>query len=234
MEKREVLLKVENLEYSFDTYAGEVKAVRGVSFEVYKGETLAIVGESGCGKSVTMHAIMKLNPEPPGRLKGGKIIFDGKDITNYTDKEMQAIRGREIGMIFQDPMTSLNPTMTVGRQIAEVILKHEDVTKAEAMRRAKEMLDIVGIPNADKRIHQYPHEFSGGMRQRAMIAIALALKPKLLIADEPTTALDVTIQAQILDLMKDLQKQFGTSIIMITHNLGVVADIADRVVVMYA
>ncbi|AAM23884.1 MAG: ABC-type dipeptide/oligopeptide/nickel transport system ATPase component [Caldanaerobacter subterraneus] len=234
MEKREVLLEVKNLEYSFDTYAGEVKAVRGVSFEVYKGETLAIVGESGCGKSVTMHAIMKLNPEPPGRLKGGKIIFDGKDITNYTDKQMQAIRGPEIGMIFQDPMTSLNPTMTVGRQIAEVILKHEDVTKAEAMRRAKEMLDIVGIPNADKRIHQYPHEFSGGMRQRAMIAIALALKPKLLIADEPTTALDVTIQAQILDLMKDLQKQFGTSIIMITHNLGVVADIADRVVVMYA
>lgn len=234
MEKKEVLLEVRDWEYSFDTYAGEVKAVRGVSFEVYKGEALAIVGESGCGKSVTMHAVMKLNPEPPGRLKGGKIIFDGKDITNYTDREMQSIRGSEIGMIFQDPMTSLNPTMTVGNQIAEVILKHEDVTRAEAIKRAKEMLDIVGIPNAEKRIHQYPHEFSGGMRQRAMIAIALACKPKLLIADEPTTALDVTIQAQILDLMKDLQKQFNTSIIIITHDLGVVADIADRVVVMYA
>ncbi|EIW00596.1 ABC transporter ATP-binding protein [Thermoanaerobacter siderophilus] len=234
MEKKEVLLEVKDLEYSFDTYAGEVKAVRGVSFEVYKGEALAIVGESGCGKSVTMHAVMKLNPEPPGRLKGGKIIFDGKDITNYTDKEMQSIRGSKIGMIFQDPMTSLNPTMTIGNQIAEVILKHEDVTRSEAMKRAKEMLDIVGIPNAEKRIHQYPHEFSGGMRQRAMIAIALACRPKLLIADEPTTALDVTIQAQILDLMKDLQKQFNTSIIIITHDLGVVADIADRVVVMYA
>lgn len=234
MEKKEVLLEVKNLEYSFDTYAGEVKAVRDVSFEVYKGEALAIVGESGCGKSVTMHAVMKLNPEPPGRLKGGQIIFNGRDITKYTNKEMQSIRGSEIGMIFQDPMTSLNPTMTVGKQIAEVVLKHQDVSRAEAMRIAKEMLDVVGIPNADKRIHQYPHEFSGGMRQRAMIAIALACKPKLLIADEPTTALDVTIQAQILDLMKDLQKEFNTSIIMITHDLGVVADIADRIAVIYA
>jgi len=234
MANKEVLLEVKNLEYSFDTYAGEVKAVRDVSFEVYKGEALAIVGESGCGKSVTMHAVMKLNPEPPGRLKGGKIIFDGKDITKYTNKEMQTIRGSEIGMIFQDPMTSLNPTMTIGKQIAEVVLKHQDVTKSEAMKIAKDMLDIVGIPNADRRINQYPHEFSGGMRQRAMIAIALACKPKLLIADEPTTALDVTIQAQILDLMKDLQKEFNTSIIIITHDLGVVADIADRVVVMYA
>lgn len=234
MGDKEVLLDVKNLEYSFDTYAGEVKAVRDVSFQVMKGESLAIVGESGCGKSVTMQAVMRLNPEPPGRLKAGRVIFNGKEISKYSERQMQSIRGSEIGMIFQDPMTSLNPTMTIGRQIAEVILKHQRVTKVEAMKMAKEMLDVVGIPNADKRINQYPHEFSGGMRQRAMIAIALACKPKLLIADEPTTALDVTIQAQILDLMKDLQKEFNTSIIMITHDLGVVADIAERIIVMYA
>ncbi|SNX53003.1 ABC transporter ATP-binding protein [Thermoanaerobacterium sp. RBIITD] len=234
MEDREILLDVQNLEYSFDTYAGEVKAVRDVSFQVMKGESLAIVGESGCGKSVTMQAVMRLNPEPPGRFKAGKIIFDGKEISKYSERQMQTVRGSEIGMIFQDPMTSLNPTMTIGKQIAEVILKHQKVSKSEAMKMAKEMLDVVGIPNADRRINQYPHEFSGGMRQRAMIAIALACKPKLLIADEPTTALDVTIQAQILDLMKDLQKEFNTSIIMITHDLGVVADIAERIIVMYA
>lgn len=234
LENREVLLDIQNLEYSFDTYAGEVKAVRNVSFQVMKGESLAIVGESGCGKSVTMQVVMRLNPEPPGRFKAGKIIFDGKEISKFNERQMQSIRGSEIGMIFQDPMTSLNPTMTIGRQIAEVILKHQKVSKAEAMKKAKEMLDVVGIPNADKRINQYPHEFSGGMRQRAMIAIALACRPKLLIADEPTTALDVTIQAQILDLMKDLQREFNTSIIMITHDLGVVADIAERIIVMYA
>ncbi|QSZ26923.1 ABC transporter ATP-binding protein [Aceticella autotrophica] len=234
MENRKILLDIQNLEYSFDTYAGEVKAVRNVSFDVLKGDALAIVGESGCGKSVTMQAVLRLNPEPPGRFKAGRIIFDGKDISKYTEKQMQSIRGSEIGMIFQDPMTSLNPTMSIGKQIAEVIIKHQKLSRSKAIEKAKDMLDIVGIPNADKRINQYPHEFSGGMRQRAMIAIALACKPKLLIADEPTTALDVTIQAQILDLMKDLQREFNTSIIIITHDLGVVADIADRIIVMYA
>jgi len=232
--EKEKILEVKDLHVSFDTYAGEVKAVRGVSFHLNKAEAIAIVGESGCGKSVTAQSIMKLIPMPPGRIKSGNIIFNGVDITNFSDKKMEAIRGSEIGMIFQDPMTSLNPTMMVGKQIAEGLIKHQHLSKKEAMEKAVEMLKLVGIPNPDKRAGQYPHEFSGGMRQRAMIAIALACNPKLLIADEPTTALDVTIQAQILDLMKELKSKLDTSIILITHDLGVVADMAERIIVMYA
>jgi len=232
--EREKILEVKDLYVSFDTYAGEVQAVRGVSFHLNKAEAIAIVGESGCGKSVTAQSIMKLIPMPPGRIKSGNIIFNGVDITNFSDKKMEAIRGSEIGMIFQDPMTSLNPTMMVGKQIAEGLIKHQHLSKKDAMEKAVEMLKLVGIPNPDKRANQYPHEFSGGMRQRAMIAIALACNPKLLIADEPTTALDVTIQAQILDLMKELKAKLDTSIILITHDLGVVADMAERIIVMYA
>ncbi|MCA1031067.1 ABC transporter ATP-binding protein [Bacillus timonensis] len=228
------LLEVKDLEVSFQTYAGEVKAVRGVTFDLSKGETLAIVGESGSGKSVTSQSIMKLIPMPPGRISGGQILFDGEDLVPKTQKEMEKIRGKDIGMIFQDPMTSLNPTMRIGMQIMEVLIKHQNMSKANAKDRAIELLRLVGIPMPEKRVNQYPHEFSGGMRQRAMIAIALASSPKLLIADEPTTALDVTIQAQILELMKDLQKKLDTSIIFITHDLGVVANVADRVAVMYA
>ncbi|MCF6138725.1 ABC transporter ATP-binding protein [Alkalihalobacillus berkeleyi] len=228
------VLEVKDLEVSFFTHAGEVKAVRGVNFEVRKGETLAIVGESGSGKSVTTQSIMKLIPMPPGKFVGGSILFDGEDLVHKSDKQMEAIRGKDIGMIFQDPMTSLNPTMKVGKQITEGLQKHEKISQSNARKRAIELLDKVGIPMPEKRINQYPHEFSGGMRQRAMIAIALATKPKLLIADEPTTALDVTIQAQILELMNDLQEEMGTSIIFITHDLGVVANVADRVAVMYA
>jgi oligopeptide transport system ATP-binding protein len=228
------LLEVKNLEVSFQTYGGEVQAVRGVSFYLNKGETLAIVGESGSGKSVTSQTIMRLIPTPPGKIKNGQILFNGEDLVKKTDKEMEQIRGRDIGMIFQDPMTSLNPTMKVGHQIMEVVMKHQKMSKSAAKERAIELLRLVGIPMPEKRVNQYPHEFSGGMRQRAMIAIALASNPKLLIADEPTTALDVTIQAQILELMKDLQKKTGTAIIFITHDLGVVANVADRVAVMYA
>lgn len=228
------LLEVKNLEVSFQTYGGEVQAVRGVSFYLNKGETLAIVGESGSGKSVTSQTIMRLIPTPPGKIKNGQILFNGEDLVKKTDKEMEQIRGRDIGMIFQDPMTSLNPTMKVGHQIMEVIMKHQKLPKSAAKERAIELLRLVGIPMPEKRVNQYPHEFSGGMRQRAMIAIALASNPKLLIADEPTTALDVTIQAQILELMKDIQKKTGTAIIFITHDLGVVANVADRVAVMYA
>lgn len=230
----EKLLEVKNLEVSFRTYAGEVQAVRGVNFHVNKGETLAIVGESGSGKSVTSQTIMRLIPMPPGIIKNGEILFDGVDLAKKTDREMEKIRGKDIGMIFQDPMTSLNPTMKVGHQIMEVLTKHLNMSKSAAKERAIELLNLVGIPMPEKRVNQYPHEFSGGMRQRAMIAIALASNPKLLIADEPTTALDVTIQAQILELMKDLQKKMDTSIIFITHDLGVVANVADRVAVMYA
>ena len=229
------LLEVNDLKINFKTYAGIVQAVRGVSFDLYEGETLAIVGESGSGKSVTSNSIMKLIPQPPGIYAGGQILFNGRDIVPLTEKEMAKVRGNEIAMIFQDPMTALNPTMRVGNQITEVILKHKkDVTKAEAKARAIELLDLVGIPMPEKRFRQYPHEFSGGMRQRVVIAIALAADPKLLIADEPTTALDVTIQAQILELMKEIQKKSNTSIIFITHDLGVVANVADRVAVMYA
>jgi oligopeptide transport system ATP-binding protein len=231
---QERILEVNDLHVSFDTYSGEVHAVRGVSFYLNKAEVIAIVGESGCGKSVTAKSIMKLIPMPPGRIKKGNIVFDGKDITNYTKKQMQTIRGSEIGMIFQDPMTSLSPTMLVGNQIAEGLIQHQRLTKKQAHERAVDMLKMVGIPNPDKRAKQYPHEFSGGMRQRVMIAIALACNPKVLIADEPTTALDVTIQAQILDLMKELKKQIDTSIILITHDLGVVAGMAERLMVMYA
>ena len=231
---QERILEVNDLHVSFDTYSGEVHAVRGVSFYLDKAEVIAIVGESGCGKSVTAKSIMKLIPMPPGRIKKGSIVFGGKDITNYTKKQMESIRGSEIGMIFQDPMTSLSPTMLVGNQIAEGLIQHQRLTKKQAHERAVDMLKMVGIPNPDKRANQYPHEFSGGMRQRVMIAIALACNPKVLIADEPTTALDVTIQAQILDLMKELKKQIDTSIILITHDLGVVAGIAERLMVMYA
>ncbi|MHC0036694.1 ABC transporter ATP-binding protein [Pseudoneobacillus sp. C159] len=229
----EKILEVKNLSVSFQTYGGEVQAVRNVNFDLYKGETLAIVGESGSGKSVTTQTIMKLIPMPPGKIKNGQILFEGKDIVSMTDKEMESIRGKEISMIFQDPMTSLNPTMKIGRQIMEGLIKHQNMSTAAAKERAIEMLRLVGIPMPERRVNQYPHEFSGGMRQRAMIAIALAANPKLLIADEPTTALDVTIQAQILELMKDLQSKMDTSIIFITHDLGVVANVADRVAVMY-
>ncbi|WP_379138400.1 ABC transporter ATP-binding protein [Paenibacillus sp. sgz500958] len=230
----ERLLEVKDLAISFKTRGGEVQAIRGVSFHVDKGETLAIVGESGSGKSVTSQAIMKLIPTPQGQYKRGQILFDGQEIIGKTEKEMQKIRGKEIGMIFQDPMTSLNPMMKVGKQITEVLFKHEQITKDAAIKRGIELLKLVGIPSPERRFQQYPHEFSGGMRQRVVIAMALAANPKLLIADEPTTALDVTIQAQILELMKDLQKKIGTAIIFITHDLGVVAKMADRVAVMYA
>ena len=230
----EKILEIKNLEVSFFTYAGEVQAVRDVSFTLEKGEVLAIVGESGCGKSVTAQSAMKLVPSPPGKLKGGQIIFDGKDITKYSEKKMESVRGSAMGMIFQDPMSALNPTMQVGKQIVESLRKHTKMKPGEARERALEMLRLVGIPNPERRFKQYPHEFSGGMRQRAMIAIALACNPKLLIADEPTTALDVTIQAQILDLMQDLRKKLDTGIIIITHDLGVVAGIAENIVVMYA
>ncbi|MBO1625993.1 peptide ABC transporter ATP-binding protein [Bacillus cereus] len=228
------LLEVKDLQVSFDTHAGEVQAVRGVTFDLKKGETLAIVGESGSGKSVTSKALMGLIPNPPGRIKDGEIVFDGRDLTKLTEKEMQQVRGKEIAMIFQDPMTSLNPTMTIGNQIMEGLIKHQGMSKADARKVALELLDLVGIPNPEARLKQYPHQFSGGMRQRVVIAMALACNPKLLIADEPTTALDVTIQAQILELMKDIQQKTEAAIIFITHDLGVVANVADRVAVMYA
>jgi oligopeptide transport system ATP-binding protein len=229
------ILEVNNLQVSFKMYTGEVQAVRGVSFTLNKGEVLAIVGESGCGKSVTAQTIMRLVPSPPSYIKDGSVLFDGKhDITKLSEQEMEKIRGEEMGMIFQDPMTSLNPTMTIGLQIAEGIRKHQEISKADALDRAIDILSLVGISNPIERIRQYPHELSGGMRQRVMIAIALACNPKLLIADEPTTALDVTIQAQILDLLRQIQHKTETSIILITHDLGVVAEIAQRVLVMYA
>jgi oligopeptide transport system ATP-binding protein len=230
----EKILEVKDLQVSFDIFAGEVKAVRGVNFDLYKGECIGIVGESGCGKSVTAQTIMRLIPQPPARIKSGSVLFNGKDLTGLSEREMQKIRGSEMGMIFQDPMTSLNPTMKIGRQITEGLIKHQGMNSKQAWERAVEMLRLVGIPNPEERANQYPHHFSGGMRQRAMIAIALACNPTLLIADEPTTALDVTIQAQILQLMKELQSRLGTSIIVITHDLGVVAQMCNRVIVMYA
>ncbi|HWO54162.1 MAG TPA: ABC transporter ATP-binding protein [Paenibacillus cookii] len=228
------LLEVQDLRVSFPVRGGEVQAVRGIGFHVQPGEAVAIVGESGCGKSVTAQAIMRLLPQHPARIREGTIRFQGKDLLRLKEREMQSIRGKDIGMIFQDPMTSLNPTMTIGRQITEVLHKHQRLTASEAKRRAIDMLELVGIPHPASRFSQYPHEFSGGMRQRAMIAMALACRPALLIADEPTTALDVTIQAQILRVLKSLQREFGTSIILITHDLGIVADLCDRVIVMYA
>lgn len=227
------LLEVNNLEVNFKTYGGEVKAVRDVSFHVDKGEVVAIVGESGSGKSVTVQTIMGLIPTPPGIIKGGNIQFQGQDLLKLSKKELRKIKGSKIGMIFQDPMTSLNPTMVVGKQIAEGLIIHQSLSKQDAKARAIELIKQVGIPNPEERYGQYPHEFSGGMRQRAMIAIALACSPDLLIADEPTTALDVTIQAQVLELMKDLQEETNTAIILITHDLGVVAETAQRVIVMY-
>ncbi|MED4403187.1 ABC transporter ATP-binding protein [Metabacillus fastidiosus] len=229
----EKILEVNDLHISFFTFSGEVQAIRGVDFHLLKGETLAIVGESGSGKSVTSKAIMRLLPESNSKIKNGEILFEGKDLTKLSDKEMQKIRGQDISMIFQDPMTSLNPTMKIGKQIIEPIVKHQKLSKSAAKRKALDLLNLVGIPNPEIRFNQYPHQFSGGMRQRVVIAIALACNPKILIADEPTTALDVTIQAQILELMKDLQKKIETSIIFITHDLGVVANVADRVAVMY-
>ncbi|EFU42093.1 oligopeptide/dipeptide ABC transporter, ATPase subunit [Paenibacillus vortex V453] len=230
----EPILQVKDLNVSFRVRGGEVKAVRGMNFEVGKGETVAIVGESGSGKSVTAQTIMRLIPSPPSEIKKGEVIFQGQDLLKKTNKQMEAIRGKDIGMIFQDPMTSLNPTIRIGKQITEVLVKHQGMSFSEAKKHAIEMLKLVGIKNAEERFNQYPHEFSGGMRQRAMIAIALACKPTLLIADEPTTALDVTIQAQIMDVMKEMQERLGTSIILITHDLGVVAGMCDRVIVMYA
>ena len=229
----EKILEVKDLQLSFHTFAGEVKAIRGVNFDLLKGETLAIVGESGSGKSDTTKAIMRLLPESSSEFKSGEILFNGKDLTKLTDKQMQKIRGKDISMIFQDPMTSLNPTMPIGRQITEPLLKHQGVGKSEARKIAIDLLRMVGMPKPELRIKQYPHQFSGGQRQRIVIAIALACTPQILIADEPTTALDVTIQAQILELMKDLQKKIDTSIIFIKHNLGVVANVADRVGEMY-
>lgn len=227
------LLEVKNLKISFDTYNGEVQAVRGVNFAVDEGETLAIVGESGSGKSVTTSALMGLLPKPKGYVKEGQILFEGNELVNKSNKAMQKIRGKEMSMVFQDPMTSLNPTMKIGTQIMEGLIKHQSKNRTEARQKAIELLKLVGIPKAEERLKQYPHQFSGGMRQRVVVAIALACNPKLLIADEPTTALDVTIQSQILELMRDIQKDTKSAIIFITHDLGVVANIADRVAVMY-
>ncbi|AXI10724.1 peptide ABC transporter ATP-binding protein [Oceanobacillus zhaokaii] len=228
------LLEVKDLKVSFNTYNGEVQAVRGVSFDLNKGETLAIVGESGSGKSVTSTTLMGLLPKPQGFIKSGQILFEGEDLVKKSAKEMQKIRGNDIAMVFQDPMSSLNPTMKVGNQIMEGLIKHQNMNRADAKKKATELLELVGIPHPDVRMNQYPHQFSGGMRQRVVIAIALACNPKLLIADEPTTALDVTIQAQILELMKKIQEETNSALIFITHDLGVVANVADRVAVMYA
>ena len=229
----ETILSIENLRIHFETFAGEVQAIRGVNLKLEKGETLALVGESGSGKSVTAKSIMKLLSNN-AVVKEGTIIFKGENILEKSERDMQSIRGKKIAMVFQDPMTSLDPTMKIGKQITEVIIKHEKASKEEADKRAEELLELVGIPNAKERMKQYPHQFSGGQRQRIVIAIALACNPDVLIADEPTTALDVTIQAQILELLKELQQQFQMAIIFITHDLGVVANVADRVTVMYA
>ena len=229
----EKILELKNVVYSFHTYGGVVRAVRDVSFDVRRGEIVGIVGESGCGKSVTAQCIMRLNPEPPGFFGGGEIIFEGRDILKMDKKELRRVRGREIGFIFQDPMTSLNPTMKIGAQIEEVFLGRTDVTKKEVKEKALNIMKLVGISDVEKRYSQYPHELSGGMKQRVMIAIALVSQPSLIICDEPTTSLDVTMEAQILDLLLELREKFGTSIIMITHDLGVIARLCDRVVVMY-
>ncbi|WP_027625829.1 ABC transporter ATP-binding protein [Clostridium lundense] len=228
-----MLLEVRNLKTQFKTKEGAVNAVNGVNFNVDKGEVVAVVGESGSGKSVTSLSIMGLIESGASESVEGEIIFKGENLLKKSKKEMQNIRGNEISMIFQEPMTSLNPVFTIGRQITEVIIRHEDISKKDAEKRAIEMLELVGIPSPEKRIKDYPHQMSGGMRQRVMIAMALVCNPELLIADEPTTALDVTIQAQILDLMLKLKEKLGTAILLITHDLGVVAEIADRVVVMY-
>ena len=229
----ETILSVKNLQVSFQTFDGKVQAVRGIDFDLKKGETLAIVGESGSGKSVTTRSIMQLL-SANALVEKGAIIFEQENILEKSETEMQQIRGKKIAMIFQDPMTSLDPTMKVGMQVAESMIKHLKLSKKEALQQAVQLLEQVGIPNAEKRVNDYPHQFSGGQRQRIVIAIALACNPDILIADEPTTALDVTIQAQILELLKEIQQKNGTSIIFITHDLGVVANVADRVAVMYA
>jgi oligopeptide transport system ATP-binding protein len=228
------ILQVKDLQISFSTYAGEVQAVRGVSFDLRRGETLAIVGESGSGKTVTAKSLMRLLPEANTLIKGGEAIFEEQNLLKLSEQRMQTIRGSKIAMVFQDPMTSLDPTMRVGRQITESLQTHLGLSGQRAKERAVELLTLVGIPNPEERVKQYPHQFSGGMRQRVVIAIALACDPQILIADEPTTALDVTIQAQILELLRELQEQLGMSVILITHDLGVVAHTAHRVAVMYA
>ncbi|MGF1470251.1 MAG: ABC transporter ATP-binding protein [Rubrobacteraceae bacterium] len=228
------ILEVRDLQVSFKSYAGEVQAVRDVNFDLRRGETLAIVGESGSGKSVTAKSLMRLLPESNSRIKGGVALFEDRNLLELSEKQMQKVRGPKIAMVFQDPMTSLDPTMKIGRQIVESLKKHYGLPRAEAKERAVDLLKMVGIPNPQDRVDSYPHQFSGGMRQRVVIAIALACDPEILIADEPTTALDVTIQAQILDLLRELQEENGTSIILITHDLGVVANAAHRVAVMYS
>ena len=230
----EKLLEVKGLKTHFFTSGGVVKAVDGISYDVAPGETVAVVGESGCGKSVGAMSILRLIPDPPGKTVGGEIIFQKRDLLKLDDIEMRSVRGRDIGMIFQEPMTSLNPVLSIGRQLTETVEHHLNVSHAQAMQRAMELLGLVGISEPERRLKQYPHHLSGGMRQRVMIAMALACEPKLIIADEPTTALDVTIQAQILELMKNLTRELGVAMIVITHNLGVVARYADRVNVMYA
>ncbi|QQN63872.1 ABC transporter ATP-binding protein [Bradyrhizobium diazoefficiens] len=228
------LLEIKGLKTHFSTDDGILQAVDGVDISINRGETLCVVGESGCGKTVTAMSILKLIAMPPGRIAAGEIIFEGRDLVPLTSNQLDDIRAKEIGFIFQEPMTSLNPVLTVGEQIAESLRRHEPVTKKQALARTIEMLKLVQIPNAEGRVHNYPHQFSGGMRQRVMIAMALACKPKLIIADEPTTALDVTIQAQILDLLQDMKERFGMAVMLITHAMGVVAETAQRVVVMYA
>ena len=228
------ILTVNHLDVSFKTYNGEANVLRGVHFSLGKGETLAIVGESGSGKSVTAKAIMQLLPKQNSKVNSGEVLFNGKNLLTYNEREMRKIRGSDISMVFQDPMTSLNPTMTIGKQIMEGLLEHQSLTKKQAYEKAIELIEMVGIPSAASRMKEYPHQFSGGMRQRVVVAMAIACNPKILIADEPTTALDVTIQAQILELMNDLQRKLETSIIIITHDLGVVANMAQRVAVMYA
>ncbi len=230
----ETILDVAGLKTYFYTRAGIVKAVEDLTFTLSRGETLAIVGESGCGKSMTALSLMRLIPEPPGRIAAGKIVLDGRDLLTLDEESMRQVRGNEISMIFQEPMTSLNPVLTVGNQIGETLRLHQKLSEAEIRARTIDMLRLVGIPEPEQRAREYPHQLSGGMRQRVMIAIALACNPKVLIADEPTTALDVTIQAQIINLMIDLQRELGTAMILITHDLGVVAETAQRVIVMYA
>ncbi len=230
----EAVLEVRDLVTEFDTDEGVVRAVDGVSFQVNEGETLGIVGESGCGKSVTAQSIMRLLPQPMGRIAGGQILFQGRNLAETDLETMRLIRGNDIGMVFQEPMTALNPVHTIGKQLAEVLLLHKPITSQQAIRESVEILDRVGIPSPDIRMTEYPHQLSGGMRQRVVIAMALACRPKLLIADEPTTALDVTIQAQILELIQELQRDMGMSVILITHDLGVIAETSRSVVVMYA
>ncbi len=227
------LLDVRELATTFHTDEGQLRAVRGIDLTVNRAETVALVGESGCGKSVTALSILRLVP-PPGRIESGRILFDGRDLMELDPAEMRSVRGRDIGIVFQEPMSSLNPVFNIGSQVAEVIRTHRDVSRSAALDIVRELLATVRIPEPEERIHQYPHQLSGGMQQRVMIAMALALKPKLVIADEPTTALDVTVQAQILDLMRQLQREMGMAVLLITHDLGVVSEMADRVIVMYA